>query len=308
MLSLIFGTFLPLLSLGNLPISNPHSPKARLRTAILKGLSFVGGAGMRKGVALRTFWTIACLVYALTMALTFFTANTTQAIILVGVVGISWAISAWVPFALVMAFIKEAEQGGTPFEFPEDYYSPLRTAERRRRASSRISSSHALGPDADEGYPAEEERESSTARRQLREALGECKPLRGHRSGSVNSGSTIRTRGGGVRGGGNRIGSGSYIARGSEVLRESVPSGTRTGRSTSRRSSFLSHEVERMKDSDDEEDAANGDGPSRSGRTSGQGTPRGSQEDPLPEEDEEVEDLAEESRKGGTILGIHNLA
>lgn len=127
-----------------------------------------------------------------------------------------------------MAFIKEAEQGLSEFEFPDDFYSPARTAQRRIRRQSQ--------------------------KDHIRSSLLDCQPL--GTDGQESS----------------RVGSGSYIARGSTIIRENHPSiSNENNRSTSG--------IRLPRDYDDEEGS------------------------------DHLSEVGEESgTKGGTILGIHNLS
>jgi hypothetical protein len=206
---------------------------------------------------------------------------------LVGAVGISWAIASWVPFALVMAFVKDAEAGNSRYEFEGDFYSPGRTRERRR--SRRESASFLRSPPGEADEPEVEGSQvgSSPARNQLRDALGECgKPLwngsgeGSRRSASNASSSTIRNGASSIQQErsrrSSRLGSGSYIARGADVVREQ-PLGSGSASSPGRgeidgRRSIL-------------EAGEDGGSPVNGGAVDG-----------------------DEPTKGGTILGIHNVA
>jgi len=76
----------------------------------------------------RTIWIGALLLFTFLTMMTFFVKSTTGAIILVSLVGISWAVACWVPFAIIMEFLKEMEEIVEPT-------SPAQT-----RANSRIHS------------------------------------------------------------------------------------------------------------------------------------------------------------------------
>lgn len=285
------------MSLASPQPSDSTTLKARLRVILLSVLpsypsetSANDSDSLRgKGLSLRTFWTLASLIYALLMSLTFFVSTPDQAILLVGAVGISWAIASWVPYALVMAFVKDAEEGNSRYEFEGDFYSPGRTRERRR--SRRESASFLRSP----GETVEPEVEGpqvegSSARKQLVEALGECgKPLwngngeASRRSTSNASGSTIRnanTSAASIQQDrsrrSSRLGSGSYIARGADVVREQ-PLGSGSASSPGRgetdgRRSIL-----------------------EAGQDGGSAVNDGGVD-------------GDEPTKGGTILGIHNVS
>ncbi|KAI4280606.1 MAG: hypothetical protein L6R38_004313 [Xanthoria sp. 2 TBL-2021] len=58
-------------------------------------------------LTLRRAWILAHLLFALCMGLTFFITTPLAATILTGVVGLSWALSLWAPFALISAEISK---------------------------------------------------------------------------------------------------------------------------------------------------------------------------------------------------------
>ncbi|KLO15861.1 MFS general substrate transporter [Schizopora paradoxa] len=56
---------------------------------------------------LRNIWTGALVLFTVLMFSTFFVRTVVQAIVCVALVGISWAVACWVPFAIIMEFLKE---------------------------------------------------------------------------------------------------------------------------------------------------------------------------------------------------------
>ncbi|KAL8811122.1 MAG: hypothetical protein Q9223_007597, partial [Gallowayella weberi] len=60
-------------------------------------------------LTLRRAWILSHLLFALCMFLTFFITNPLAATILAGVVGMSWALSLWAPFALISAEISKRD-------------------------------------------------------------------------------------------------------------------------------------------------------------------------------------------------------
>ncbi|KAL8716037.1 MAG: hypothetical protein Q9225_006277 [Loekoesia sp. 1 TL-2023] len=60
-------------------------------------------------LTLRRAWLLSHLLFALCMALTFFITTPFAATVLAGVVGISWALSLWAPFALISAEISKRD-------------------------------------------------------------------------------------------------------------------------------------------------------------------------------------------------------
>jgi len=71
---------------------------------------------------LRDIWTVALVLFTILTFSTFFVSTVVQATIVLGFVGICWAVAIWVPFALVMEFLKELE---TP-DLPPSQDRPLR--------------------------------------------------------------------------------------------------------------------------------------------------------------------------------------
>ncbi|KAL8805476.1 MAG: hypothetical protein Q9182_001931 [Xanthomendoza sp. 2 TL-2023] len=60
-------------------------------------------------LTLRRAWILSHLLFALCMSLTFFITTPFAATILAGVVGVSWALSLWAPFALISAEISKRD-------------------------------------------------------------------------------------------------------------------------------------------------------------------------------------------------------
>ncbi|KAI0347164.1 MFS general substrate transporter [Trametopsis cervina] len=71
---------------------------------------------------LRNIWTGAMLLFAAITLSTFFITKVWQATIAVSLVGICWAVACWVPFAIIMEFLKEREQD-TPENGPPRHQS-----------------------------------------------------------------------------------------------------------------------------------------------------------------------------------------
>ncbi|EKM80157.1 hypothetical protein AGABI1DRAFT_38124 [Agaricus bisporus var. burnettii JB137-S8] len=59
---------------------------------------------------LRNIWTGALLLFSFLSFMTFFITTVTQATIFISLVGISWAVAMWVPFAIIMELLKEREE------------------------------------------------------------------------------------------------------------------------------------------------------------------------------------------------------
>lgn len=59
---------------------------------------------------LRNIWTGALLLFTVLTFSTFFISTLLQAIFVVSLVGICWAVACWVPFAIIMEFLKEMNE------------------------------------------------------------------------------------------------------------------------------------------------------------------------------------------------------
>lgn len=59
----------------------------------------------------RNIWTASHIFFAIVMAGTFLVKTTQQATAVIALLGLSWAITCWVPFAILMEFIREMEAG-----------------------------------------------------------------------------------------------------------------------------------------------------------------------------------------------------
>ncbi|CAO1636743.1 unnamed protein product [Sympodiomycopsis kandeliae] len=173
--SLIFGSVLPLFSLEALQGGQNDRDRASALRRLVHKLT-TSPSGKPLGVTSRTLWTLSCVLFATLLFATTLVQTTSGATVLIGLIGIPWSLNNWVPLTLVMAFIKEAELGLSEFEFPQDFYSPARTLQRRQRRTSR-------------------------AKDRVRSSLLNCEPLPNEE-------------------GDQRAGSGSYIARGSTIIRE----------------------------------------------------------------------------------------
>ncbi|GAA5985597.1 hypothetical protein JCM11641_004984 [Rhodosporidiobolus odoratus] len=61
----------------------------------------------------RTMWTLGLLVFAVAMGSTFAVKSVGEAQAVIAVVGVSWAIGEWVPYALVLETVRELDQQPT---------------------------------------------------------------------------------------------------------------------------------------------------------------------------------------------------
>ncbi|THH32903.1 hypothetical protein EUX98_g1246 [Antrodiella citrinella] len=96
---------------------------------------------------LRNIWTGALLLFSAITFSTFFVTKVWQAIIAVSLVGICWAVACWVPFAIIMEFLKEREQ-----EVEVDAEHIAREISRRP-SHSRTQSTPAIRPGPGERDP-----------------------------------------------------------------------------------------------------------------------------------------------------------
>jgi solute carrier family 45 protein 1/2/4 len=85
---------------------------------------------------LRNIWMGAMLLFSLLTASTFFITRVWQAILAVGLIGICWAVACWVPFAIIMEFLKELDRPA-----PE---RTVRTVNRRTSHTRTVSSPNLL--------------------------------------------------------------------------------------------------------------------------------------------------------------------
>ncbi|WVW79703.1 hypothetical protein I302_101673 [Kwoniella bestiolae CBS 10118] len=63
---------------------------------------------------LRNIWTAGLLLFGILMGSTFFIKKVWQATVMIALVGICWAIACWVPFAIIMEFLKEMSDSPPP--------------------------------------------------------------------------------------------------------------------------------------------------------------------------------------------------
>lgn len=95
---------------------DPDDEQARVRDQVRQWKADVDRQGRelklpRMPFMLRNVWTAALILFFLLMMSTFFIVNVTQATVMISLVGICWAVACWVPFAMIMEFLKELEAG-----------------------------------------------------------------------------------------------------------------------------------------------------------------------------------------------------
>lgn len=129
-------------------------------------------------------------MHAAVLCATPFVHTVRGATVLVMLMGVPWAISSWVPYAMIGEFVREAERGLSPYEYAEDYWYAQHIMERSRAGS-------AAPPNATTDSP---------ARKRLSARLMECSPSP---NGSGSSASQQRIMSGSY--------SSSVVSRGVEV-------------------------------------------------------------------------------------------
>ncbi|GAA5870286.1 hypothetical protein JCM8547_006594 [Rhodosporidiobolus lusitaniae] len=116
LVAFFFASFLPWLTLlGNHPVVSRFlsSRPSRSRRILAKALA---------ALTLRNIWTFGLLMHALAMVGTFWADTRWKATGVIAFMGLPWAITSWVPYALVMESVRELEDPQLPPE--EDYSDP----------------------------------------------------------------------------------------------------------------------------------------------------------------------------------------
>jgi len=114
----IFGTVLPHLAnrdrrlLGRKTDVDEDAEIARLRETVRQWKVDAARKGkpLKLPVTpflLRNIWTGALILFTVLTFMTFFIETVTQATIFISLIGISWAVAMWVPFAIIMELLKE---------------------------------------------------------------------------------------------------------------------------------------------------------------------------------------------------------
>ncbi|GAA5985573.1 hypothetical protein JCM11641_004977 [Rhodosporidiobolus odoratus] len=117
LISLAAGSFLPYLT--SLPRTYPSLPRR------------VGpfGRWVLSKLTLRNCWTMGLVWFAVAMMATFFVKGVGGAMVVVAACGVPWAITCWVPFALVMEAIRELDPPSpSEQDLHSQYPSHLRTS------------------------------------------------------------------------------------------------------------------------------------------------------------------------------------
>ncbi|GAA5910005.1 hypothetical protein JCM6882_008425 [Rhodosporidiobolus microsporus] len=97
-----FASILPLLILvGNrAAVSRFFSHEGRIRHASARGLA---------AITLRRLWTLGLVAHFLIMMATFWATTVLQGMVIIAAMGIPWAITGWVPYALIVETVRELE-------------------------------------------------------------------------------------------------------------------------------------------------------------------------------------------------------
>jgi len=164
------GAFLPWLSRRDNRLLRVQDEDEEEETTRLRALIYEWRAdAAKKGkpmrlptlpVLYRTIWIGALLLFTVLTMSTFFITSTVGAIIIVSLVGVSWAVACWVPFAIIMEFLKEMEEIVEPT-------SPAQTRANTRihsRAHSRAHSRTQTGSGSFANFAIASERQPLLAR------------------------------------------------------------------------------------------------------------------------------------------------
>jgi len=122
--AVVAGTLLPHLARRNIHLlshrdEDEDEENARLRKMVKdwKAEAARNGRPLRlpfMPFLLRNIWTGALLLFTLLTFSTFFIKTVLQASVMIALVGICWAVACWVPFAIIMEFLKEMEEDSLP--------------------------------------------------------------------------------------------------------------------------------------------------------------------------------------------------
>lgn len=98
---------------------------------------------------LRNIWTGGLLLFGCLMMSTFFVKTVWQATLVVALVGISWAIACWVPFAIIMEYLKEVDAAASAPPVPVSHQASFQSR-RSGPLHTRATSSPAIWRGAQE--------------------------------------------------------------------------------------------------------------------------------------------------------------
>jgi solute carrier family 45 protein 1/2/4 len=84
-------------------------PKVKQTKSLADRFQAMGEAMQIKSLTLRRSWFLSHIIFAALMALTFLVRTTLAATVLVGLIGIPWALTNWAPFALISSEISKRD-------------------------------------------------------------------------------------------------------------------------------------------------------------------------------------------------------
>jgi solute carrier family 45 protein 1/2/4 len=84
-------------------------PKVKQPKSLADRFEAMGEAMQIKSLTLRRSWFLSHIIFAALMALTFLVRTTFAATVLVGMIGIPWALTNWAPFALISSEISKRD-------------------------------------------------------------------------------------------------------------------------------------------------------------------------------------------------------
>ena len=94
---------------NSLRINNKHDERSNGPRSITSMITYQVSKLVIPGLSLRRAWLLSHILFAVTMLCTFFVRSPVAGTVLVGIVGISWALTLWAPFALISAEISQRD-------------------------------------------------------------------------------------------------------------------------------------------------------------------------------------------------------
>ncbi|KAG9317437.1 hypothetical protein JVU11DRAFT_1637 [Chiua virens] len=90
-----------------------HTRRLRIRLHRMREEALASGKSLQlpwKPILLRDIWMGAMVLFMILMLSSFFISTVPGAIAMISLVGICWSVTCWVPFAIIMEFLKEMTQ------------------------------------------------------------------------------------------------------------------------------------------------------------------------------------------------------
>ena len=94
---------------NSLTINNKHDEGSNGSSSITSMISCQFSRLVIPGLSLRRAWLLSHVLFAVIMLCTFFIRSPVSGTVLVGIIGISWAVTLWAPFALISAEISQRD-------------------------------------------------------------------------------------------------------------------------------------------------------------------------------------------------------